>query len=200
MDDLHDTKNHLERQAIAAFRRGNDLDSLISRLDDGTLSRCTDLNTGHYGNQPLGRAFLVKELLELNWVELQEWIAKNDRTTKLGFKPDKFADGADAPARTTLSRAWNNRFGEVQDYIQWQAERVRERAAEQGHPLGSPLQAGESDSKGTSERTKQRVLRGKAQDVLDELEKLVFPSLSLNRPNIQSTVRTTCSLWKPYSG
>lgn len=181
-DDSHDAKNLLEIQADHAFRRGKDLDSLISELDDTALARCATLDPGQYRNHPLARAFLVKQIRDLNWSELHSWISQENRATELGFDPDKFADGASSPARTTLTRAWNNRFNDVQDYIITQAERVVDIAAEHGHPVGSPLQPGAADSNGASERTKQRLLRGKAQDVLNEIETLVFPLLSLDRP------------------
>jgi hypothetical protein len=181
-DNSHDAKNLLEIQADHAFRRGEDLDSLISELDDTALARCSNLNTGQYRNHPLARAFLVKQIRDLNWSELHSWISQENRATELGFDPDKFADGASSPARTTLTRAWNNRCNDVQDYIITQAERVVDIAAEHGHPVGSPLQPGAADSNGASERTKQRLLRGKAQDVLNEIETLVFPLLSLDRP------------------
>lgn len=183
IDDPRKAYTDLGRQAKSAFKRHQSFDTLIFNLNDGTLSRCTDVRPEYYNNQALGRAFLVKEVLDLDWTVLHTWLSEHDRAEKIGFNPEKFADGKQAPHRTTLSRAWNNRFAELQDYIQNQAKWLKEIAenTEHQHPLGPPLQTGEEHSN-PPQLTEQQALRSTAKDVLDELETLVFPLLSLDRP------------------
>jgi hypothetical protein len=183
IDDPQKAYTHLGRQAKSAFKRSQSFETLLYNLNDGTLAPCSDLREEYYSNQALGRAFLVKEIFDLSWVSLHNWLSEHNRAEKLGFDPDKFADGKQAPHRTTLSRAWNNRFSSIQDYIKNQAKWVKEIAedTEHKHPLGSPLQPGEEDSN-SPELSEQQALRGTAKDVFDELEDTIFPLLSLDRP------------------
>lgn len=63
-----------------------------------------------YALEPLVRAIFWKELMGWSMSRLHDEL--HGRATALGFDSGKFASGSIAPNRTTLGRAWRDRFGD----------------------------------------------------------------------------------------
>ena len=92
--------------------------------------------SARYGYSPMVRAFCCKELAGFTTEELHEYLADAERARALGFAPDQFAAGKTAPGRTTLGRAWRERFPErLKTLIQTAAERILGVAHEMGTRL-----------------------------------------------------------------
>jgi hypothetical protein len=100
----------------------------------------------------------------------------------LGFDADHFAPDKTAPSRTTLGRAWRERFpAQLKTFIQTSAERILGVAHELGNPLG--LRELESEDKSNvSSRSEQRYIDNKAKKVTQALCEYIFPAMDLNRP------------------
>lgn len=100
-----------------------------------------------------------------------------------GFDPDDLPSGSTfRPVRL------KDRFGELESTVDRAAEQIRQIAAERGSPIGYDILPSETDDdneEGESlpERTIQRLLRKKGQQVLEELGTVAIPSISVPRPD-----------------
>jgi hypothetical protein len=66
--------------------------------------------------------------------------------------------------------------------IETTARQIRQLAAERGSPIGTPYEDSASEEPaGSSKRTVNRLIRGKTQDLLDELQTVVFPAFEFDR-------------------
>jgi hypothetical protein len=102
--------------------------------------------------------------------------ADPELAAELGFDP------ADTPSRSTISRAWEGRLGELRSTIETTASQIQQLAAERGSPIGTPYEDSASEEPtGSSKRTVNRLIRGKTQDLLDELQTVVFPAFEFDR-------------------
>jgi hypothetical protein len=175
----------LERQAAESIDKDTDLLSVVRELD---LSIAEVYETGEtawnarYSYEPMVRAFYCKELAGFTTEELHEYLADAERARTLGFDPDHFAADKTAPGRTTLGRAWRDRFpDQLKIFIQTSAERILGVAHEMGNPLG--LRALEPEDKSdVSSRSEQRYIDTKAKKVTQALCEYVFPAMDLDRP------------------
>jgi len=129
------------------------------------------------------RAFYCKELAGFTTTELYEFLADAERARTLGFDPDQFASDKTAPGRTTLGRAWRDRFSDrLKSFITQSAERILAVAHNMGNPLG--MRALEPTEKSDcSKRSERRYVTQKAKDVTDALCQIVFPAIDLDRPD-----------------
>jgi hypothetical protein len=91
-------------------------------------------------------------------------------------------DTNDLPHRDTFSRAWRERFDDLQDTIEQSAETIDEIATERGSPIGCHTGMDSSETNGSSKRTEQRLLRKKTKEVLDQMSDVIFPALDIPRP------------------
>lgn len=134
-----------------------------------------------YALEPLVRALFWRALMGWSMsrlhAELQEY------AIDLGFDSGKFATDATAPSRTTLGRAWRDRFGDdLHEFITRRTEWILEHAHDRGNPLG--LRALEPAEKSDlSKATEERFIREKSREVTTEMRELVFPQLDLDRPD-----------------
>lgn len=180
------TIRRLERHAAASIDEDTDLLTVVREFDFSTATVYeageTEWNA-RYGYEPMVRAFYCKELAGFTTEELHEYLADAERARTLGFDPDQFADGKTAPGRTTLGRAWRERFPKrLKSFIQTSAERILGVAHELGNPLG--LRALEPEDKSdVSSRTEQRYIETKAKKVTQALCEYVFPAMQLDRPD-----------------
>jgi hypothetical protein len=176
----------LERHTAESIDEDTDLLPVVREFDLSTAEVYeageTEWNA-RYGDEPMVRAFYCKELAGFTTEELHEYLADAERARTLGFDPDQFADGKTAPGRTTLGRAWRERFPEqLKTFIHTSAERILAVAHELGNPLG--MRALEPDDKSdVSSRTEQRYIDKKAKKVTQALCEYVFPAMQLDRPD-----------------
>jgi hypothetical protein len=106
------TIRRLERQAAESIDEDTGLLAVVQEFDFSTAevyeARETEWNA-RYGYEPMVQAFYCKELAGFTTEELHEY----------------FVDGKTAPGRTTLARAWRERFPEqLQTFVQTSAERI----------------------------------------------------------------------------
>ena len=176
----------LERQAAESIHEDADLLTLVREFDLSTAKVYevgkTNWNA-RYGYEPMVRAFYCKELTGFTTEELHEYLADAERARTLGFDPDRFASDKTAPGRTTLGRAWRERFpDQLKTFIQTSAERILAVAHELGNPLR--LRALEpQDKSDVSSRSEQRYIDDKAKKVTQALCEYVFPVMDLDRPD-----------------
>lgn len=99
-----------------------------------------------------------------------------------GFDPD------DLPSESTFRPVrLEDRFGELEFTVERAAKQIRQIAAECGSPIGYDILPSDdddgADDGSPSNRTVQRLLRKKGQEVLSELKTVAIPSISLPRPD-----------------
>jgi hypothetical protein len=95
-----------------------------------------------------------------------------------GFAPDEL------PSKSTFRPVrLKNRFSELESVIDTIIEGLKEIAANRGSPIGFSFEQDSSDeSPSITKRTKNRLIRKKSRDVIKELQRTVFPSISIPRP------------------
>jgi hypothetical protein len=180
------TIRRLERRAAASIDEDTDLLAVVQEFDFSTAEVYETGETewnARYGYEPMVRAFFCKELAGFTTEELHKYLADAERARTLGFDPDQFADGKTAPGRTTLGRAWRERFPEqLKTFVQTSAERILGVAHELGNPLG--MRALEpADKSDISSRSEQRYIDKKAKKVTQAFCEYVFPAMDLDRPD-----------------
>jgi len=176
----------LERQADELIHKDTDLLTVVCGFEFSETPICgeaADEWEAQYGYQPMLRAFYCKELAGFTTTELYEFLADAERARTLGFNPDLFASDKTAPGRTTLGRAWRDRFSDrLKSFITQSAERILAVAHDMGNPLG--MRALEPTEKSDcSNRSERRYVTQKAKDVTDALCQIVFPAIDLDRPD-----------------
>jgi len=176
----------LERQAAELIHKDTDLLAVVTEFafTDTPVSGPAESEwEAKYGYRPMVRAFYCKELAGFTTMELYEYLADAERARTLGFDPDQFAADKTAPGRTTLGRAWRDRFSDwLKSFITQSAERILAIAHNMGNPLG--MRALEpTDKSDCSNRSEQRYISEKAKDVTDALCQIVFPTIDLDRPD-----------------
>jgi hypothetical protein len=180
------TIRRLERQAAASIDENTDLLAVVREFDFSTAEVYEAGETkwnARYGDEPMVRAFYCKELAGFTTEELHEYLADAERASTLGFDPNKFANGKTAPGRTTLGRAWRDRFPKrLRAFIQTSAERILAVVHELGNPLGLRALKPE-DKSDISSRSEQRYIDKKAKKVTQALCEYAFPAMDLDRPD-----------------
>jgi len=102
--------------------------------------------------------------------------AEPELAAELGFNAD------DPPSRSAISRAWSDRLADLRSMIETTASQIQQLAAERGSPIGTPYEDSASEEPtGSSKRTVNRLIRGKTQDLLGELQTVVFPAFEFDR-------------------
>lgn len=126
--------------------------------------------------EPMFKAILLRELEDYSDPELSRLLEDDPGVAQaLGFDPDNL------PSRSTFTRARNGRFDPFRSEIETSVRQIRTLAANCASSIG-PSFAPE-DRSGTSRRTKQRILRSKTRDVVEEMEDVAFPPIDLHRPD-----------------
>ncbi len=175
----------LERQADELIDKDTNLLTAVSRLEFGKtpVVEAADEWDAKYSYQPMVRAFYCKELAGFTTVELYDYLADAERASTLGLNPDQFAPDKVTPGRTTLGRAWRDRFSDhLKRFITQSAERILAIAHNMGNPLGMRALK-PTDRTDCSNRSKRRYISEKAKDVTDALCQITFPAIDLGRPD-----------------
>jgi len=152
---------------------------VVSHLDLSTYARDDPYPEWHDSKpfEPMLRAILLGELDDASDAAVHRTLETNpDTADALGFDP------ADVPDQSTLSRARDNRFAELERTIEVSCRQIQTLAARRGSPIGAPTpDSASTESTDSSKRTINRLIRGKTREVLDELTTVVFPAIEFDR-------------------
>ncbi len=152
---------------------------VVSHLDLSIYARDDPYPEWHDSKpfEPMLRAILLGELDDASDAAVHRTLETNpDTADALGFDP------ADVPDQSTLSRARDNRFAELERTIEVSCRQIQTLAARRGSPIGAPTpDSASTESTDSSKRTINRLIRGKTREVLDELTTVVFPAIEFDR-------------------
>jgi hypothetical protein len=169
----------LTEQAAAVVDETTVATDLITQLDYDRYARDDPVPDWHEAKpfEAMVGALLLQELEDASDGWLHRTLeADPELAAAVGFDPD------DTPSRSTISRAWTGRLGDLRSTIETTASQIHQLAAERGSPIGTPYEGGASEEPtGSSKRTINRLIRGKTQDLLDELQTVVFPAFEFDR-------------------
>lgn len=175
-DDLPDVQHPLTKQAEEIVDETTTSVDLCSELDFGLYAsddpHKDSKQAAAFG--PMIAARFLQALEGFSDPELHEKISDSEVATQLGFDPDN------VPSRSTFTRARNSRFADDEESIERASEQIRRLAAKRGSPIGSSFTL---EDRGSSKRTRHRLLREKALDVIEQMQQVVIPALSLPRPD-----------------
>jgi hypothetical protein len=120
------------------------------------------------------RALFLKELESYSFSELHRHLENHpEDAIALGFD--------EVPSRTTFGRAWRDRFNDdLRKSLTYNAKKIRELARERGSPIAADALEPE-DKQDTSQRTQDRYIAQKTEEVTKEMQRLVFPAFSFDR-------------------
>jgi hypothetical protein len=181
IDPLSIGKLPLTEQAAAVVDQTTVATDLVSQLDYDRYAGDDPVPDWHDAKpfQAMLAALLLEELKDASDGWLHRTLeADLELAEELGFDPD------DLPSRSTISRAWRNRFANLRSMIETTARQLTQLAAERGSPIGAPYEDTASEEPtGSSKRTVNRLIRGKTQDLLDELQTVVLPAFTFDRPD-----------------
>lgn len=180
-DRNHDTKSrsNIEKQAIELIEVDADIIDFVTGIDFTQYQSRGDTYDDWHASYPFKamlRALYFKDLMGYSNTDLHRWLTENpDKAEALGFD--------ELPSRTTFGRAWRNRLSdELRTQIQHTTHRVLEYADEQGNPIG--LRSLEAEEKpDVSERTEDRVIQDKSVEIAEDLRKLLYGAIDLQRPD-----------------
>jgi len=152
---------------------------VVSHLDLSTYARDDPYPEWHDSKpfEPMLRAILLGELDDASDAAVHRTLETDpDTADTLGFDP------ADVPDQSTLSRARDNRFADLERTIEVSCRQIQTLAARRGSPIGAPTpDSASTESTDSSKRTINRLIRGKTREVLDELTTVVFPAIEFDR-------------------
>lgn len=171
------TRLQLAQQAEEIIDEGTTTIDLVSELDVSVYAHEDPYSDWHDSASfdPMFRAILVQAIEAYTDTEIHRKVAEDAEVAKaLGFSP------GGVPARCTFNRARTDRFEGLESRIETTARQIREVADGCGSPIGPSLSI--EGRTGTSERTRNRLIRGKTAEVVEEMERIVFPALQLPRP------------------
>lgn len=87
----------------------------VHHIDVDKLLRTTDyerFDKRRYNVVPIVRALFCRELADLSWNGLYEYLPPKNRAVRLGFDPTKFGPYNTGPTRQTLTTAWDEGLSE----------------------------------------------------------------------------------------
>jgi len=177
-------RTRLPDQADEIIEQGTNWVTLAEQLDVSQYKRSDGHPDWHTGT-PFRSMFLAylwatveKESLTGIPGRLED---KPELAEAFGFDPD------DLPSDSTFRpKRLHDRFEDLESTVNVTAKKIREMGAERGAPIGYTLGKTGNDQDDDSEpsnRTVQRMLRKKGQQVLDELKTVAIPSISIPRPD-----------------
>lgn len=132
--------------------------------------------------EPHIRSLILKELRGYSWTDLHSFLSTNDHAQTIGYDPEKFAEGKNAPSRTAISRAWNDYFtDDLKSFIAGSTHYLLEYGYEVGNPIGeNPFD--DEDKSDSSSRTKSRFKRQKTHEMADMVRDMFYDEIDLRMP------------------
>ena len=169
----------LTQQAAEVLDEATTAVEVVSHLDLSTYARDDPYPEWHDSKpfEPMLRAILLGELTDASDAAVHRTLKTDpDTANALGFDP------ANVPDQSTLSRARDTRFAELERTIEVSCRQIQTLAARRGSPIGAPSpDSASTESPDSSKRTINRLIRGKTREVLDELTTVVFPAIEFDR-------------------
>jgi hypothetical protein len=179
IDSLSIGKLPLTEQAAAVVDETTVAADLVTQLEYDRYTHRDPVPDWHEAKpfEAMVGALLLQELEDASDGWLHRTLeADSELAAAVGFDPD------DTPSRSTISRAWEGRLGDLRSTIETTASQIQQLAAERGSPIGTPYEASASEEPtGSSKRTVNRLIRRKTQDLLGELQTVVFPAFEFDR-------------------
>lgn len=176
MNDRSTWRSQLQKQAVGLINEDTTAIELTSQLDFGYVKHDDRYANWHASTPllPLVRALFLREIEDYSTSQLHRHLTNHPSDAEaLGFD--------DVPARTTIGRAWRERFGDsLKQTIEYNAQQIRALAHEQGSSIGLNAVKPE-DKQGTSRRTQDRFIAEKSKEVTEEMQRLVFPAFEFDR-------------------
>ncbi len=157
---------------------------LARELDVSSYSRDDNHAEWHAKRpfEPIFMAYLYARVEDIPTSTLPNRLEDNPELARaFGFDPDNL------PSESTFRPCrLKNRFVKLETVTNVAVREIRLLAAACGAPIGSvgsELEPDEEPLENPSKRTINRLLRGKSNEVLDELQTVVFPAIDLPRPD-----------------
>lgn len=178
--DLEQVRSPLAKQADDVIETGTEWPELGAELDVSRYRNRDPYPEWHAETNefdPVFLAVLWAKTEDESVTGLHDRLRENPEIAEaFGFDLD------DIPHADTFSRAWRERFEDLQDTIEVAAKDIDRLATERGSPIGGRTGLNPEETSGSSKRTEQRLLRRKTKEVLDQMADVVFPALDLPRP------------------
>lgn len=176
IDDLPDVQHPLTEQADDIIDESTTAVELCGQLDFKMYEQDDRLDDSGQATpfDPMIAAIFLQKLEDYSDPELHRKLQDDKVAAALGFDAD------DVPSRSTFTRAGNDRFADCEDSLDRACDQIRLLAANRGSPIGPAFTP---EDRGSSDRTRHRLLREKTLEVLEQMEQVVFPALALPRPD-----------------
>lgn len=177
-DDLR-ALSALGRQVRDIIDTGTEWPELARKLDVSAYERDDPYQDDHRAAdfQPMFLAYLYGLVEDESLSGMPELLESNPEFAEaMGFDPD------DLPSQSTfLPKRLDKRFSELEAPLNTASKEITELAREAGSPIGNPVTDVDVDPEDSdvSERTIDRLLRSKSNDILDELQEAGFFSFEL---------------------
>lgn len=175
---------NISKQAAEIIDEDTDWITLAQQLDVSRYKRRDGHPDWAEGTSfvPLFLAYLWALIEDESPTGIPDRLAENpELAAAFGFDPDELPSSSTCkPVRL------EDRFEDLQPTIDRTVDEIQQLSAERGAPIGYQLgnENTVADDPGPpSERTLQRLLRKRGRQVLEEIESVAIPSLSLPRPD-----------------
>jgi len=169
----------LGRQARDIIETGTEWPELARKLDVTAYERDDPYQGDHRAAdfQPMFIAYLYALVEDESPSAMHELLESNpELTAAMGF------DNDDLPSKSTfLPKRLDKRFSELEPTLNTASTEITQLAREAGSPIGNPVTDIDIEPEGedVSERTMDRLLRSKSNDILNELQEAGFFSFEL---------------------
>jgi len=183
--NVSSTVDELYEQAIEQIDRGHDAFTVVCTLKIEPLlaSKGTPSEWNYkYNLGPHIRTQILHRLSDCKLTEIHRFLETDNNAQTLGYEPEKFKEGNDAPDYSTLHRAFNKYFDEdINQLIDELCDHLREYARESGNLIGSQ-RVREEDAEEVSERTESRIQRRKTHKMVEQFRDLFYEVVDINLP------------------
>lgn len=164
------------------LEQGMEWPELAKQFDVSRYHRDDEFTSWHHSTQfePMFMAYLYARVEDISTSTLPNHLEDNPELARaFGFDHDAL------PSESTFRPCrLQNRFSELETETNTAVREIRRLAAECGAPIGCNLgSAQESTDSQLSERSINRLLRGKSKKILNELQTVAFPAINLPRPD-----------------
>lgn len=184
-DNIAAAVDELAQQGIEQIERGHDDFTIVCALpiDSLLVARDAPVEWNYkYELGPLIRTRVLHRLQDCKLTELHQFLEADTNAQTLGYEPEKFNAGNNAPDYSTLHRAFNKYFDEdITRLIDELCSRLREYARESGNLIGSQ-RLREADGEDASERTEYRIQRRTTHKMVEQFRDLFYNVVDMNLP------------------
>lgn len=173
----------LAKRGIEQIERGHDDFTIVCALPIDSLLVARDASTEwnyKYDLGPLIRTRVLHRLRDCKLTELHEFLEIDTNAQTLGYDPEKFKAGTNAPDYSTLHRTFEKYFDEdITQLIEGLCSCLREYARESGNLIGSQ-RLREEDGEDVSKRSEYRIQRRKTHKIVEQFRDLFYEEIEIN--------------------